>query len=62
MATLVDAMRNSAKEGGGLPTDVEYMVSDTMEQLRPELKLVYNLKEAQESVEKLEKELRDSYC
>ena len=54
---------SSSKSGGAqFPTDIENMICDTIEQLRPLLKLEFDLSSAQEAVVKLEMELKETYC
>ena len=43
-------------EGHPYPRDVDYMVADTLESLRPKLTMFTNLEEAIESLETLNKE------
>lgn len=43
-------------EGHPFPRDVDYMIADTLEALRPKLTMFTNLEEAVESLEKLNKE------
>ena len=41
------------------PKDVDYMIADTVESLRPRLRLFISLEEALEAVEKLNKEQQE---
>ena len=56
-------MSNANKTGGNasFPTDIENMICDTIEQLRPQLKQELDLSSAQEAVVKLEMELKETY-
>ena len=46
-------------EGHPYPRDVDYMVTDTLESLRPKLTVFTNLEEAMESLNKLNKEHKE---
>ena len=46
-------------EGHPYPRDVDYMVTDTLESLRPKLTVFTNLEEAMESLTKLNKEHKE---
>lgn len=46
-------------EGHPYPRDVDYMVADTLESLRPKLTVFTSLEEAVESVQNLNKEHQD---
>ena len=44
------------------PREVDYMVADTIESLRPKLNVHSTAEEAKKAVEELEKELQDKIC
>lgn len=55
--TTVDPETNEAVEQCTFPVEVDYLVQDTIEPLRPKLQLFQSLQEAQNAVTKIEKEL-----
>ena len=44
------------------PREIDYMVADTIESLRPKLNVYSTAEEAKKAVEELEKELQDKIC
>ena len=44
------------------PRDVDYMIADTIESLRPKMSVYGTVEEAKKAVDELEKELQDKIC